>query len=88
MDVSGQLHTPVVLPLGNNPRYPLDRRLGGTQSRYGRYGEKNNFFPLHGIEPRLLDLPALSLVGNLLSYPGSQKVICPNNKIIITFSLV
>jgi hypothetical protein len=32
--VSGQLHTPAPLP-----RYPLDRRLGGPQSRSGRRGE-------------------------------------------------
>jgi hypothetical protein len=62
MDVSGQLHAPVVLPLGNSPRYPLNRRLGETQSRYALYGEKNISFPLLGIEPRLLIRPALSLV--------------------------
>jgi hypothetical protein len=28
---------------GNHPRYPLDRRLGGPQSRYGRYGKEKNF---------------------------------------------
>jgi hypothetical protein len=26
-------------PRGNSPRYPLDRRLGGTQSRSGRREE-------------------------------------------------
>jgi hypothetical protein len=51
MDLSGQLHAPVILPLGNSPRYPLNRRLGGIQSRYGRYEEKEyNLFPLLGIE--------------------------------------
>jgi hypothetical protein len=38
------------------PRYPLARRLGGSQSRSGRYGEEKHFFPLSGIEPRLTDL--------------------------------
>jgi hypothetical protein len=33
MDVTGTLHAPVALPTGKNPRYPLDRRLGGPQSR-------------------------------------------------------
>jgi hypothetical protein len=33
MEVSGQLH----------PRYPLDRRLGGLQSRSGHSGEDKNF---------------------------------------------
>jgi hypothetical protein len=39
MGVSGQRHAPVALyPLGKDPRYPLDRRLGGPQSRSGRRG--------------------------------------------------
>jgi hypothetical protein len=28
MEVSGQLHVPAALTQGNNPQYPLDRRLG------------------------------------------------------------
>jgi hypothetical protein len=35
MEVSGQLH-----PQGKSPRYPLDRRLGEPQSRFGRGGEE------------------------------------------------
>jgi hypothetical protein len=30
-------------PQGNNSWYPLDRRLGGPQSRFGRGGEEKNF---------------------------------------------
>jgi hypothetical protein len=38
-------------PQGKNPRYPLDKRLGGPQSRSGRGGsEKNSQLP-PGIEP-------------------------------------
>jgi hypothetical protein len=33
-------------------RYPLDRSLGGPQSRFGHGGEENNSLPLSGIEPR------------------------------------
>jgi hypothetical protein len=29
-------------PRGNWTRYPLDRRLGGPQSRSGHYGEEKN----------------------------------------------
>jgi hypothetical protein len=37
MGVSGQHHAPAALcPRGKDPRYPLDRGLGGPQSRYGR----------------------------------------------------
>jgi hypothetical protein len=40
------------LPPGKDPQYPLDRRLGGLQSRSGRRGQKKNPLPLPGIEPR------------------------------------
>jgi hypothetical protein len=36
MEMSGQLHAPAALPPGKEPRYPLDRTLGGPQSRSGR----------------------------------------------------
>jgi len=37
--VSGQRHAPAALyPRGKDPRYPLDRRLGGPQSRSGHRG--------------------------------------------------
>jgi hypothetical protein len=47
--VSGQLHAPAALPPGKSPRYPFYRRLGGPQSRSGRYG-KVKFFTLLGLE--------------------------------------
>jgi hypothetical protein len=37
---------------GKSPRYPLDRRLGGPQSRSGRGNEEENFLIPLGIEPR------------------------------------
>jgi hypothetical protein len=50
MEVSGQLHAPAALPPGKAPRYSLDRRLGGPQSRFERCeGDKNLVLP--GIEP-------------------------------------
>jgi hypothetical protein len=45
MEVSGQLHAPAALPPGKRPWYPLDRRLGGPQSRSGRGGEEKNSQP-------------------------------------------
>jgi len=36
---------------GKSPRYPLDRRLGGPQSRSGHGGEEKNSQPPPGIEP-------------------------------------
>jgi hypothetical protein len=43
--------TPLLLYLqGNGPWHPLDRRLGGLQSRYGPGGEEKNSQPLPGLE--------------------------------------
>jgi hypothetical protein len=50
----GQLHAPAALPPGKELLVPLDRRLGGPQSRYGRGGEEKNSQPLPGIEPPII----------------------------------
>jgi len=50
---------PAALPPGKVPWYPLDRRLGGPQSRSGRGGEENSQ-PPPGIEPQNPDRPARS----------------------------
>jgi hypothetical protein len=41
----GQLHAPAALPPGKEPRYQLDRRLGGPQSWSGRRGEEKILHP-------------------------------------------
>jgi len=51
MEVSGQLHAPAALPPGKEPRFPLDRRMGGPQSRAGHDGEEKNTQHPPGIEP-------------------------------------
>jgi len=33
MEVSGPLQAPLDLPQGKNPRYPLNRRMGGPKSQ-------------------------------------------------------
>jgi hypothetical protein len=40
MQVSGQIHAAATLPLGNEPQYPLDKRVGGPQSLSGHGGEE------------------------------------------------
>jgi hypothetical protein len=40
MAVVSQLHAPNAKPPEKNPRYSLDRRLGGPQNRSGRCGEE------------------------------------------------
>jgi hypothetical protein len=42
MEVSSELHAPATLSPGKEPRYPLDRRLGGPQSRSGDGDEEKN----------------------------------------------
>jgi hypothetical protein len=51
MEVSGQLHALAALPQGKSPCYPLDRRLGGLQSRSGPGGEEKISQPAPRIEP-------------------------------------
>jgi hypothetical protein len=45
MEVSGQFTPRPLYPQGESPWYPLDRRLGGPQSRSGRGGEEKNSQP-------------------------------------------
>jgi hypothetical protein len=47
MGVGGQRHDPVALPL-ENTQYPLYRRLGGPQ---GRYGQVRKMSPPPGFHP-------------------------------------
>jgi hypothetical protein len=58
-------------PQGKSPWYPLDRRLGGPQSRSGRGGEEKNSQPPPGIEPYNPDRPARSPALYRLSCDGS-----------------
>jgi hypothetical protein len=54
---------------GKSPRYPLDRRLGGSQSRSGWRGEKK-FLSLPKLKLRPLGHPARSQSLWRLRYPG------------------
>jgi hypothetical protein len=54
MEMSGQLHNPVFYHQGKSPCYPLDRRLGGPQSRSGRGGEEKNSQRLPELEPSII----------------------------------
>jgi hypothetical protein len=74
MEVSGQLHDPAALHPGKEPLVPLDRRLGGPQSRSGRGGEEKNSQPQSGIEPQNPDCPARSPALYWLSYHGFSKI--------------
>jgi hypothetical protein len=80
MEVSGQLHAPPGLLRGSSPRDPLDKSLGGPQSRYEHYREKKNLLPLSGIEPLFLGLvrslvAIMAELSQLLMYTqGNHKI--------------
>jgi hypothetical protein len=57
-------------PLGKSPRYQLDTRPGGIQSRSGRKGEVKILAP-SGLKLRTFDPPALSQPLYRLRYPSS-----------------
>jgi hypothetical protein len=50
MEKKGQFHDPTSLSQNKRHRYPLDRRLGGPQSRSERGGEEKNSQPPPEIE--------------------------------------
>jgi hypothetical protein len=57
MEGSGQLHTPAALHPEKESLvhiYPLDRRLGGLQSRSGHGYEEKNSQPLPVLEPLIM----------------------------------
>jgi hypothetical protein len=59
-------------PWGKSPRYPLDRRLGGLQSRSGRCGEQKILDPT-GTRTPTPRRPASSQSLYRLSYPNSHN---------------
>jgi hypothetical protein len=62
-------------PPGKSPRYPFYRRLGGPQSRSGRYGEVNIFDPTGTRNSRPPGRPARSQSLYRLGYPGSRIML-------------
>jgi hypothetical protein len=71
MEVSGQLHAPAALLQVKSPWYPLDRRLGGPQSRSGRGVEEKDSKSPPGFEPPSSDRRDRSQSLYQLSYPDS-----------------
>jgi hypothetical protein len=68
MDVSGQPHTLATLPLGKNPWYPLNRRMGGPNDSLGVFGEEKNLLALPEIESWIIQ-PVVQLLYQPF-YPG------------------
>jgi hypothetical protein len=70
MEVSGQLHTLTNLAPGKEPLVPLDRKLGGPQSRSGHGGEERNSQSQPGLEyPNIqIAMKTLNLALDLLTF--------------------
>jgi hypothetical protein len=58
-----------IYPQGKSPWYPLERRLHGSQSRYGRGGEEKNSHPLPGLEPPIIQPVAQRYATELFQLP-------------------
>jgi hypothetical protein len=67
-------HRPLY-PQGKSPRYSLDRRLDGHQSRFARGGEGKNFQPLPGLEPPIIQPLAQGYPGSLLEKLHGSPVL-------------
>jgi len=50
----GNITTRLLYPGGKNPQYPLNRRLGGPQAKYGTLKEKT-LLPLPAFEPLFVE---------------------------------
>jgi hypothetical protein len=50
----------LLCPQGKSPWYPLDRKLGGPQSRSGCGGEEKTSQPLPGLKPLIIQPVAQS----------------------------
>jgi hypothetical protein len=68
MDVIGFTPRPLY-PWGKRPQYPLDRRLGGPQSRFARYGEGKNLASIRNQKPAV-QYVMLKLVVRIVMYRG------------------
>jgi hypothetical protein len=80
MEVSGQLHAPAALPQGKSIWYPLDRRLGGPQSRSGRRcKEKKNPFILARSLASILTITPDSAMDRTCSMYGAEKECIQNS---------
>jgi hypothetical protein len=62
-------------PEGKSPWYPLDRRPGGPQGRFGRGGIEKNSQPLAGLEPLIIQ-PVAQRYTNELSRLQWRHIPC------------
>jgi hypothetical protein len=77
MEVTGQLHAPVLFTPGKEPPvYELDRRLGVPQSRSRHGGEAKNSQVLPKIEHKNIRNKVINFFGSSLGYIPWDNNIC------------
>jgi hypothetical protein len=88
MEASGQLHTPVALPQGKSPLYPLYRRLDVPQSWSGHSGEEKNSQPIaQCYTTELFQLHHLSFAINRKGMTFKQKISFISRAVLKLISL-
>jgi len=72
VEISGKLHSPVVLRPGRYSQYLLNKKQGGTHNKFGRFGEENPF-PCKDLNPGLCS----SLLDHCIDYAiQARKYAC------------
>ena len=61
MEMIGQLHVQAALPSGNKRSDAANQRMGGCQSRCGRFEEERKLLLLSGFKPRTFQFVTRSL---------------------------
>jgi hypothetical protein len=62
-------------PRGKSPRYPLDRKWGGSQSRHGQYGEVKTLHSIGTRTPTLSNREEQNEHETRLSFPFSFEIM-------------
>ena len=78
MEVSGLPHAPAALSPLNNPLYPVNRRLGGSQIRSRCFGEEKNDFPFREFES-FVRRPGYTDWANLVTLGRHIQMYCVND---------
>jgi hypothetical protein len=71
-----------IYPQRKSTWYPLDRRLGGSQSRSGRGGEEKNSQSLPGFEPRIIQRIAQHYTTELSRLVIAWCVLTPWSRVL------
>jgi hypothetical protein len=75
MEVSGEIHaSAALLPVKKSP-YSWNRKLYGSQRRYGRFGKYKNPFLLPGIHPESSSPYPSQCNGYAIAAPYYSKII-------------